>query len=1206
MPIGRRISIESLEGKILAIDASIWLTQFLMAMRDPDTGNVRPAAHLIGFFRRLCKLRYQGVRPVLVFDGPTPEIKLRELSERRKRRERISVGESNSGADNAVQRMARRLLAQQLKKKKGISMLKASSSADNGKESKIAAEQGTTTSRSAYAPGFYDPQMNQEDQPSAKDSLSDTNKGENESTGRNESASRPNENVESQNEAELVQILEDETDYLDEATSRVNTKSDWDADLPDQNSDSDNANRDREENEQHMTTLTSVAKNAATNGFDIDFVAALPPTQRKDMVESAQRQRRLQSRSEFMKVAYDPEGLSKCQLRNFLRSTKLNQDIHEMARQAAQAEGRDDAIASDGTKRIIFETNGKTIKNSWQRHGRRKELLPSGKKNRLSVLSMEEAGTLSKNNSLQNRDKTATFQVSTNTEPSQIPEDTDSGSGSESDFEDDESMRRHDENDGEKVREQNDLQDTDDDTPVNQTKDDEQIAQELNDEILARALQGVSSDEDDDDDDYGGGFLQEPETEETPRLSRAVARPSIDDNSTDDGKPFSQPIHLDVGKSVGKNAVDNESKQKGMYAFREGNNQCLPPSSTVQVRELLVDEGMKSGGGGFLATDDGRQGNESTKLDASSHSPKGNTNVSSPPRSDQEDTDEDCAWEDGDIDKTTVDTGPDLDVGIERSTIEQNKAERPLHSSQGNSQVDNEHNSAESDEDVEWEDNNDDEVQYMASSRDTNPPFQEKEETNRKNEENDDDFDDDGAIVVSGENPFGNAFRDSSDGESQQLAEALQRAQTTAANLTNWAGRAFRRAVAQHAGEHAQSLAPNSSGTPVGVPPKPSDKANYDRTSVGATSESHLVVSSNESPTAKFQVIRNAKPADNEFAFSGDERKSRNGDAVATKQSWPETLEGSTVLETLEAYQEKWEEERKQQERDMDTVTDEMRADAMQLLQLFGVPYIEAPAEAEAQCVALERLGLVDGIVTEDSDAFVFGGQHVYKNIFDDQKYVEVYNAADAKREMNLTRDSLVALAMLLGGDYTEGVKGVGIVNGMEIVQAFDVSTDVQVGLERFRQWLDGFDPADVLDLARGKHAMTSEAEFHRTHHTARMRWVAPKYFPDPKVLAAYLNPVVDTSKERFSWGVPDTDRLVLFCSKHIGWTAEETKKLVEPVVKKIESSGSMHQTRIDSFMRYEDGIKFADVRSKRLRQVLKGVRNSENGQEESNKKQRL
>jgi DNA excision repair protein ERCC-5 len=35
-------------------------------------------------------------------------------------------------------------------------------------------------------------------------------------------------------------------------------------------------------------------------------------------------------------------------------------------------------------------------------------------------------------------------------------------------------------------------------------------------------------------------------------------------------------------------------------------------------------------------------------------------------------------------------------------------------------------------------------------------------------------------------------------------------------------------------------------------------------------------------------------------------------------------------------------------------------------------------------------LGLVDGIITEDSDAFLFGAQAVYKNIFSDKKFVEV------------------------------------------------------------------------------------------------------------------------------------------------------------------------------------------------------------------------
>ena len=125
---------------------------------------------------------------------------------------------------------------------------------------------------------------------------------------------------------------------------------------------------------------------------------------------------------------------------------------------------------------------------------------------------------------------------------------------------------------------------------------------------------------------------------------------------------------------------------------------------------------------------------------------------------------------------------------------------------------------------------------------------------------------------------------------------------------------------------------------------------------------------------------------------------------------------------------------------------------------------------------------------------------------------------------------------MLLGGDYTEGVKGVGIVNGMEVLQAFDVAQDCKSGLKRFRQWLDGFDPDDLAKHKKDKNgsaALTKEQIFHKKHHTARTRWIAPKHFPDDKVLNAYLNPVSDNSEERFSWGVPDLAGLEKFLFSH-------------------------------------------------------------------------
>lgn len=66
----------------------------------------------------------------------------------------------------------------------------------------------------------------------------------------------------------------------------------------------------------------------------------------------------------------------------------------------------------------------------------------------------------------------------------------------------------------------------------------------------------------------------------------------------------------------------------------------------------------------------------------------------------------------------------------------------------------------------------------------------------------------------------------------------------------------------------------------------------------------------------------------------------------------------------------------------------------------FSVPLMcpLSPEIPQAQCCELEQLRLVDGTVTDDSDAFAFGGRAVYKNIFNERKYVEAYLLPDAEK----------------------------------------------------------------------------------------------------------------------------------------------------------------------------------------------------------------
>ena len=106
-PCARPIKLETLNRKRLAVDASIWIYQFLKAVRDKE-GNALRNSHVVGFFRRICKLLFFGIKPVFVFDGGAPALKRQTIGERKKRRE---------GRREDAVRTAGRLLAVQMQRR---------------------------------------------------------------------------------------------------------------------------------------------------------------------------------------------------------------------------------------------------------------------------------------------------------------------------------------------------------------------------------------------------------------------------------------------------------------------------------------------------------------------------------------------------------------------------------------------------------------------------------------------------------------------------------------------------------------------------------------------------------------------------------------------------------------------------------------------------------------------------------------------------------------------------------------------------------------------------------------------------------------------------------------------------------------------------------------------------------------------------------
>ncbi|XP_072218827.1 flap endonuclease GEN homolog 1 [Leuresthes tenuis] len=137
-----------------------------------------------------------------------------------------------------------------------------------------------------------------------------------------------------------------------------------------------------------------------------------------------------------------------------------------------------------------------------------------------------------------------------------------------------------------------------------------------------------------------------------------------------------------------------------------------------------------------------------------------------------------------------------------------------------------------------------------------------------------------------------------------------------------------------------------------------------------------------------------------------------------------------------------------------------------EMLDYLGVPWVTAAGEAEAMCAYLDSQGLVDGCITNDGDAFLYGARTVYRNFNMNSKdpQVDCYLTSRVQTELRLSRENLVGLAILLGCDYIpKGIPGVGREQALRFIQTLKG----QSLLQRLIQWKE--ENTDMSDVALKK-----------------------------------------------------------------------------------------------------------------------------------------
>lgn len=209
-----------------------------------------------------------------------------------------------------------------------------------------------------------------------------------------------------------------------------------------------------------------------------------------------------------------------------------------------------------------------------------------------------------------------------------------------------------------------------------------------------------------------------------------------------------------------------------------------------------------------------------------------------------------------------------------------------------------------------------------------------------------------------------------------------------------------------------------------------------------------------------------------------------------------------------------------------------MVEESKDVLKALGIPVVEAPSEGEAQAAAMVGKGEADRVGSQDFDSLLFGARALVRNLAVSGRrklpgrdaYVtvvpELFLLEDNLAALGITRSQLVDVAMLVGTDFNDGVKGYG--------------------------------PRKALKLVKEHHRLEEAC-------AAKGIEVPPRA---EEIRAFFLEPPA-RPVGGLTWKAPDRDRLIeIFVERH-----QFSRQRVEGALDKVaEVAGAKDQRSLDAF----------------------------------------
>ncbi|KAL8543938.1 hypothetical protein ACS0TY_004476 [Phlomoides rotata] len=244
-----------------------------------------------------------------------------------------------------------------------------------------------------------------------------------------------------------------------------------------------------------------------------------------------------------------------------------------------------------------------------------------------------------------------------------------------------------------------------------------------------------------------------------------------------------------------------------------------------------------------------------------------------------------------------------------------------------------------------------------------------------------------------------------------------------------------------------------------------------------------------------------------------------------------------------------------------------MIKEAKILGRALGIPCLDGIEEAEAQCALLNSESLCDGCFTSDSDAFLFGARTVYRDIcLGEGGYVVCYEMEDIERKLGFGRNSLICLAIILGSDYTQGIRGVGPESACQIVKSIGDSSVLQ----RFAS--EGLSVVKKQKSSKKKgQSVTCGFKENNDDNKKNLNGIKCDLPMDNQFLQlinAYMKPKChsadsDTVHRVLALNPVDCSQLHQFCAQFFDWSPEKTDEYILPKIaeRKLRQFANLRST---------------------------------------------